>query len=1073
MRKIIHLLLCLVVGMGIVSAQTKSVRGTVISAEDNEPIIGASVLIKGTGIGTITNIDGEFTLEAPETAETLVVSYLGMTAQEIAIGNNQSGFRIVLKSNLLLDEVVVTAMGVSREKKSLGYAVQEVSGDALSETKETNFVSSLSGKIAGVNITGSSGAMGGSSRITIRGVNSLNGENQPLFVIDGVPFDNSSQNTSNTQRGAGGYDYGNMAADLNSADIESVSVLKGPTAAALYGSRAANGVIVVTTKKGVKKGFGVSINSGVSFEQIAILPKYQNEYGGGGSGSFARQTIDGKEYNLVAYAVDASWGPKYNPNTMVLPWNAFDKWDVANYMVEKPWVAPKNDVRDFFNTGVAFTNNVSLSGADENYNFRISYTNMDMKGFIPGSEMRKNTLNINGLSKINKSLEAFATVTYYNNYAKGRPEVGYGDNSIMQKFNQWGQRQLDMKELKAYKNPDGSQRTWNRTSWSNPTPRYSNNPYWSLYEDYQDDTKNRVFGNVGFRVNIIEGLKFQAKFNGDYYQTRASERAAEGSTLESKYAETNIDRGEYNLEGTFSYNTSFNDHLITLDALAGANQMQMYYNELRATTMGGLLIPNLFSLTNAISGVALEPTKRKKMINSVFVNATVGYKSMLYGEITLRNDWSSTLPTGNNSYLYPSFSASYIFSESLKDLSWLTYGKLRAGVAQVGSDTDPYRLATYYTQGRILYGSWTNMTYDNTPVFSLPTRLNNANLKPEITSSWEIGTELRFLNNRLGFDATYYSSESKNQIIPVSVSNTSGYATRVINAGMITNQGIELTLSTTPVKTSDLTLDVDFNFAKNTNKVKKLTEGTTNIVLGTAPFNATVNASEGEPYGTIRATDYVYDKDGNRVVGEDGQYLASAVKVVGNVMPDWTGSINTRLKYKNFDLGALLDIRQGGSFFSTTNMFGSYSGILAHTAANGVRENGLVLDAVVMAYDANGRPMYEADGVTAISAGKNETKVGGQDYFESFYAGPQKRNILDASYVKLREITIGYTLPKRYSGPFQSLRVAAFGRNLYTWSDAKHIMDPENTTGSGNVQGLEGGSLPSVRSFGFNLSVNL
>ena len=1072
MRKIIHLLLCLIIGIGIVSAQTKSVRGTVISAEDNEPIIGASVLIKGTGIGTITNIDGEFTLEAPSTAETLVVSYLGMTAQEIAIGSNLSSFRIVLRSNLLLDEVVVTAMGVSREKKSLGYAVQEVKGDELSEARENNFVSALSGKIAGVNITGASGNMGGSSRITIRGVNSLTGENQPLFVIDGVPFDNSSSNSTNTQRGAGGYDYGNMASDLNPADIESVSVLKGPTAAALYGSRAANGVIVITTKKGVKKGFGVSFNSGVSFEQIAILPKYQNEYGGG-YGNFRKQTINGKEYNLVAYNIDESWGPKYDPNVKVLPWNAFDEWDVANYMVEKPWVAPKNDIRDFFDTGVAFTNNVSLSGADENYNFRISYTNMDMKGFVPGSEMRRNTLNVNGLSKMNKYVEAFATFTYYNNYAKGRPETGYGDNSIMQKFNQWGQRQLDMKELKAYKNPDGSQRVWNRTSWNNPAPLYSNNPYWSLFEDYQDDTKNRIYGNIGFRVNILENLKFQAKFNGDYYQFRVKERVAEGSLFETKYGETNIDRGEYNLEGTVTYNTSFDDHKITLDAFAGVNQMQMYYNELKARTMGGLLIPNLFSLTNAISGVALEPNQERKMTNSVFANATVGYKGMAYLEATLRNDWSSTLPTGNNSYLYPSFSGSYIFSESLRNLDWLTYGKLRAGWSQVGNDTDPYRLASYYTQGRIIYGTWTNMTYENTPIFSLPIRLNNIDLKPEITTSWEIGTEVRFFGNRLGLDFTYYNSKTKNQIIPVSVSNTSGYDTRVINAGMITNNGVEMMLSTTPVKTNDFTLDIDFNFSKNVNKVKKLTEGTSNIILGTAPFNATVNASEGEPYGTIRATDYVYDKDGNRVVDENGQYLASAVKVVGNVMPDWTGSVNTRMKYKNLDFGILFDIRQGGSFFSTTNMFGTYSGILAHTAANGVREDGLVLDAVTIAYDANGRPMYEADGVTAISAGKNKTNVDGQDYFESFYSGPQKRNILDASYVKLREMTIGYTIPRRYTGPFQSLRVAAFGRNLYTWSDAAKIVDPENTSGSGNVQGLEGGALPSVRSFGVSLSINL
>jgi len=1070
MKKLTHLLLCLFLGIGLVSAQTTLVRGTIISAEDNEPIIGASILVKGTTIGTVTNIDGTFTLNVPSSATTLIISYIGMTAQETAIAPT---VRVVLQPDVQsLDEVVVTALGIRREKKALGYAVQEVGGDALAETRESNFVSTLSGKIAGVNVTGASGSMGGSSRITIRGVNSLTGENQPLFIIDGVPFDNSSFNTSNTNRGAGGYDYGNMASDLNAADIESVSVLKGPTAAALYGSRAANGVIVVTTKKGAKKGLGISVNSGISFEQIAILPKYQNEYGGG-HGDFLTQNINGKTYNLVAYDVDMSWGPKYDPSVMVLPWNAFDQWDTKNYLVEKPWVAPKHDVRDFFDTGVVLTNNVSFSSATETSTFRLSYTNMDMKGFIPGSEMRKNTININTTSELNKYVETFATVTYYNNYAKGRPETGYGDNSIMQKFNQWGQRQLDMKELKDYKNPDGSQRSWNRTAWNNATPLYSNNPYWSLYDDYQDDTKNRLFGNVGFAINIIEGLKFQTKFNGDYYQFRSGERIATGSLFESKYGETAIERGEYNLEGAFLYNTAFNDNEFTLTAMLGANQMQQYFNRTISNTMGGLVIPNLFSLSNGASGISVDPFKRRKMINSVFGNATLGYRSMLYLDVTIRNDWSSTLPTENNSYIYPSFSGSYIFSENLKEWDWLTYGKLRAGWTQVGSDTDPYQLASYYQQGQIQYGSWTNLTYDNSPIFALPSRLNNASLKPEITTSWEIGTELRLFNNRIGLDFTYYNMKTKNQIIPVSISPSTGFSTSVVNAGLITNNGIELMLSTTPVQTRDLRWDVDFNFAKNTNMVKELVPGvTSNLVLGTAPFKATVNATEGETYGTIRGQDYVYDKDGNKVVDRNGRYLVSNTKVIGNVMPDWTGSINTRLRYKDFDFGALLDIRQGGVFFSTTKMWGMYSGILEASAANGIRENDIILDAMTVAYGANGLPMYEADEVTAITTGQNTVAISALYYGEDHYSGPQPQNLLDASYVKLREITLGYNIPKKFLGPLQSLRIAAFGRNLHTWSAAADVVDPENTTSSGNVQGLEGGALPSVRTFGINLSIN-
>jgi TonB-linked SusC/RagA family outer membrane protein len=537
-------------------AQTRTVTGTVRSAADNSPLPGVNVLVKGTNNGTTTNGEGSYTLQVPDGAATLVFSFIGFRTQEVAIGNQNVINTRLAEDVTSLNEVVVTALGIEREEKALGYAVSKVDNKELTGINQTNVINSLSGRVAGVQITGATGNIGGSSRITLRGVNSISGNNSPLFVVDGVPIDNSDYNTANTARGAGGYDYGNMAQYINPEDIDNISILKGPTAAALYGARAANGAIVITSKKGrAQKGVGVKINSGVGFEQVYILPKYQNLYGGGfevdnedgGVNGFAQQVINGQTYSIADYGTDESWGPRY-AGQQVLHWNSFDPWDTKNYLVPREWKAPANDVRDFFKTGISLNNNVELSGGNENASFRLSYTNFDLDGYMPNSSLKRNTFFINGSSKLGERLTAFATINYINNKAMGRPSTGYDDNNIMQKFNQWGQRQLDMEEMKAYKNPDGSQRTWNRTAWNDPTPNYSDNPYWTRYENYQNDETNRVFGNVGFGLDVLSWLKFETKLMTDYYTTREMERVAIGSQALSSYQEALREFNENNYQ---------------------------------------------------------------------------------------------------------------------------------------------------------------------------------------------------------------------------------------------------------------------------------------------------------------------------------------------------------------------------------------------------------------------------------------------------------------------------------------------------------------------------------------------
>ena len=1038
-------------------AQTK-VTGTVISQDDGQPIIGAAVKVVGTTTGMLTDVNGRFDVTLPAGKDQLEITYLGFTTQVVQAKN---GMRIFLKSDAqALDEVVVTAMGISREKKALGYAVSEVNGEDLIKSRGglNNPVNALQGKVAGLQITSAGGSMGGSSKVLIRGNNSLSGSNQPLFVIDGVPIEGRDYNTTDTQRGAGGYDYGNLIQDINPDDIESVSVLKGAAASALYGSRASNGVIMITTKKAQRQqGLGVEFSSTLGIERVSKLPKLQSEYGGGygymsldGYDDFGEIEINGKAYITPNYGMDESWGPKLD-GRQVLSWYDLAKWEANGKKGDpttSPWSASNHDYEDFFETGVSFTNNVAISQVYDNSAFRISYTNTSLDGYLPNSSMYKNIFNVNGnIMSPDKKLNVFTNVNYFNSRTKGRPDTGYGKNNIMRTFVQWNQRQLNMNELKdMYRYPDGTQATWNRIDAEDPTPAYHNNPYWSRYMNYENDTRNRIYGNVGVSYQIMPQLKAQYKVNLDFFVDKQYERIAVGSQDESRYSEMSRQQYEINHEFMLMYNQTFND--FSLSANLGANIMKNHYEYVYGETKGGLAIPEFYNLDNSMTQAASSNYRREKSINSLFGDVTLGWKNMLYLEATLRGDQSSTLPKDNNTYVYPSVTGSFIFSELLKDkMPWLSFGKIRLGFAQVGNDTDPYQLYNTFTQYTNIDGA--------TPGYRLSDTMQNPDLKPERTNSWEVGLEMNLFKNRLGFDITYYQTNTKDEILPLSVSGTTGYLYKYVNSGEIENKGIEIGIHATPVKTRDFEWYTQLNIAHNKNKVKSLADGVDYFRIASARFKVEIGAMVGEEYGVIMGTDYVYDENGNKMVDENGLYMATdGSQVIGHIFPDFTGGWNNTFRFKNFDLGFQFDFSKGGQYFSTTYMWGMYCGMLEETAANNVRETGIICDG------------YTEDGVP------NTTVVAARDYSENFYSGPAAQNVLKSDYIKLREVSIGYTFKLNPAWFIKSLRLSAYGRNLAVWGpDTKHF-DPEMiVTGSGNIQGVEGGATPMVSNYG--LTVNL
>jgi TonB-linked SusC/RagA family outer membrane protein len=1081
MRKVLLALSFLIVfGGGIMFAQTQTIRGTVTDSENRDPIPGVSVFVKGTTIGTVTQSDGKYSLRVPENVETIVFSFVGMESQEV-VYNGQSILDVSMKSELIaMDEVVVTALGISREKKSLGYASQGVDSEEIMASNNVNPMSALSGKVAGLTISGQNFA--GSQNIMIRGGSSFSQSNQPLFVVDGVPISNENFNEKETQRGGGGYDYGSMTNDLNPYDIESIDVLKGSAASALYGSRGQNGVIMITTKKGRKgrKDFSVEINSGVSFEEVSILPKQQSKYGGGyvydseskvyDNNHFSQTTIDGKIYDIVDYSIDESWGPRFDSDRQVLHW-----WGISDYeqgITSSPqtgaWVASPNDVEDFYETGVTYQNSVNITKATESSALGIGYTNVQMTGIVPNSSQNKNILNLNGnIDLFDSYVELSSNLSFVKTDTEGRPQFGYGDNSQSQKFFQWGQRQLDMNRLKNYVNPDGTQRVWNRRSITNPTPAYSDNPYWTAYKNYQDDDRTRIYGKAGGRINFTDYLHATGNVYLDTYTFNQRERVAKGSQALSKYKEITRQATEVNYEGKIDFNKDFG--FFNVLAMLGGNIRNENYSRLEGETSGGLVVDGLYNLNNSTNQATLDDYDREKEVRSYFGSLSVGFKGFVYADGTYRKDFDSSLPSSKNNYDYYSVSGSFILSELL-NVSQINNLKLRANYGETGNGTEPYQVYNTYE---------IETPFNGNTQFTNAEKLKNQNLKSERTRETEFGLEGVFFNNRLGFDFSWYNRTTENQIVPIEVSGASGYTEKVINAGEIRNRGVEILLYGTPVRTHNFSWDVSFNFSKNENEVLDLPENLDKIQLIAAPFGgAYLNSVEGKSFQELYAYDFIYDDKGNKVIDPETGFYATTGELsdVGSVLPDYNMGFRNAFRYKKFDTSFLVDASVGGNYYSLTYMWAMYSGMAEETATstsngNTIREDGIVLDGVLanISYDDEGN-------VVLSNVKENDVNLDGTLYGEYYYHAngtPSATSIFDATYFKLREVTIGYTFPK-FVDLIESLRLSVYGRNLATWGLDNEGIDPETVVGgAGNIQGLEGGIVPATRSYGFNIRIVL
>ncbi|MBD8488478.1 SusC/RagA family TonB-linked outer membrane protein [Echinicola sp. CAU 1574] len=1089
MKKSVRLALLLCMMVHYAFAQSVTVTGTVTSEDNGEPIPGVSILVKGTSTGAVTDLDGVYSLDVPSGGEVLIFSFIGMTTREVVIGG-RTQIDVALASDAKeLTEVVVTAMGITREKASLGYSVQAVESEELNKSQQTDVLSSLAGRVSGVQLSSSTN-MGGSKRITIRGASSFFGENQPLIVIDGLPVNNSNFNDENMQEGNGGFDYGNMLNDLNPNDIESISVLKG-TAAALYGSRAANGVIVITTKKGTpgQESFSVDVSSSVNFESVYLMPELQRKYGGGaiisdedgGQDGFEVANINGTDYKVVQYGVDESWGPRYDPNISVLHWDAFSEDYPEDYLQPRPWVAPANDVRDFFETGVSYVNSVSVSSSNVNSSVRLAYSNTKTSGTLPGSELTKNNFSINGQTKVLEKLTAQSSLNYVRTATKGRPLLGYPASNqpygspLGQILFQWTQRQIDYERSKKYLNSDGTQRSWNRNSWDDPTPHYSDNHYWAAYKNYADDERDRFYGNVGLSYEIIEGLNLGGRVSGDLYTFYNRERVAVGSQAQSYYYEAVRNNYEYNYELTLRYQRQLNEDL-NLSALVGGNQMRQRLHLNRGETSGGLVVPELYNLLNSAGAVLVNDETTKKSINSLFATANLGYKDMLYLDLTARNDWSTTLPEDNNSYFYPSASLSFLFSDVVS-LPWLSFGKVRIGAARVSKDTDPYNVYTTYKFN-------TDGTFQGSPRVYTPEELLNSELKPENTDTWEVGLEASLFKDRVGFDVTYFKNVTTDQIIPLELSRATGYDAKFINAGEIVNKGIEIMLRGTPVQIRDFRWDITVNYTKIDNEVISIIDGIEAMDIGSAPFDGvTLRASVGERYGQLWGYDYIYDDQGNRVVQDNGYWARTQNLVpLGSVMPDYNMGIRNYFTYGGFDLSALIDIQKGGKFYSVSHMWGHYAGTWGPTA--GINDQGNEIRSPVA--DGGGIKLegvtgdieFNEDGSYSVSnTAPNETYVSGQGWAARYYHGfgmPSAQSVFDADYIKVRELALGYNFDMGSNEFIRSLRVSAYGRNLWTFGLDYKGLDPEiAVNGSGNIQGIEGAFMPTSRTFGFKVDIGL
>jgi TonB-linked SusC/RagA family outer membrane protein len=1031
-----------------------------------------TIAVKGTTLGVITDVDGNFSLEVPADGKTLVASFVGMKTVEVPI-TSSGVYNFVLESTVVgLDEVVVTALGISKARKALGYVVQDVSGDDLKKTAETNVINALAGKSAGVYINSSNGNVGASSRIVIRGNSSLLGNNQPLFVVDGVPIDNSIQTSAK-----GGYDYtdlGNGAADINPSDIAEMTILKGANAASLYGSRGANGVILITTKTGNKKGFTIEVENSTTFSNPLVLPDFQNQYGQGGAMQFLYKDglnggindgVDesfGPELDYVVQAEDIAPGGKLYwaieagvPQTVgeifVLPQFDSPIDSSTGERIATPWISHPDNVKNYYETGITSITNFAMSNGGKWGNMRLSATNSDQTGMVPNTYMVKNTFNLSGQANLTDKLSFDTRASYINSNGNVNGS-GYTFNNVgMQTI--WTGRQVDWNYLKNHvQNADGTP-----ISWIN---RWHDNPYWMAKNFLNEQTKNRFIGSASLKYQINDWLSMLARAGTDYSNQQVELKRAYYSlnSKEGYYSVDNYFRQETNADFLLSARKEIST-ILTISGNLGGNIMNKKYRS-QGSTVPRLVVPYVYSLSNAKDTPTTTYYQSEKEIQSLYGAFSMELWGQLFVDVTGRNDWSSTLPETAQSYFYPSVNTSWIFTDFLElDPSVFTFGKIRLGWAQVGNDTDPYRTGLSYSS---------STPYGDNPSFSATSVLPPLDLKNELITSTELGFDLKFFNNRLGIDATFYKSSAKNQIMSATMSATSGYNSATINAGQMDNKGIELILSANPIATKDFSWDVMVNWSTNKNEVVALNGDIKKLNLYTAEGNQiTVTAEVGGAYGDMWGKGFVYHENGKPIVGADGVPLTSDLRILGNIMPDWLAGISNSFNYKGLQFGFLIDAKVGGDVYSRTNQDGWATGALKSTV--GLNANGVpVRDPIA---DGGG---YLFDGVFAD--GTPNTIYKDLDGFRWNSFARAERWIYDASYVKLREVSMSYSLPGTIMNklkPINGVDLGVFARNVAILYTKAENFDPEvsNKDASQSSQGSEFGSNPSARNIGFRVKV--
>lgn len=1024
---------------------TPAIRVTGVVEDSEGPAVGASVREKDTNNGVSTDMDGKFSLMVKPDA-ILVINYVGYKVKEVKATTEP--MTITLEENSqVLSEVVVTALGIKRDRKALGYGLEEVKGNSLDKAKETNVINSMAGRVAGLVVSQTAGGPSGSSRVILRGSTEMTGNNQPLYVVDGVPLDNTNFGSAGTN---GGYDLGDGISSINPDDIESMSVLKGPAASALYGSRASHGVILITTKKAGETRYSVEYNGTLTFDQqLSKWNNVQQIYGMGSNGTYSIDAVSN---------TNKSWGPKADGGNML---KYFDG-------EERPYLIIPDNTSNFFRTGLTANNTVTVSSNTGTTGVRFTLTDMRNKDIVPNTHMSRDIFNLRTNSTLGR-VDLDFSVNYTHEYVKNRPALGDSKSNIGKNLMTLATT-YDQQWLRTYENENGEYSNWNGMD------PYNVNPYWDVYKNNNESKKDlfRLHASATYNITSHWKLKGTAGAELNWFNFQDF-KAPTTPGYEAGYMQkSNFHNQMYNFELIATYNNRWGDFDFT--GTAGGN-IYLVDNATSLITAQDMQIRDVIALMS-FNETSNQENSYRKQINSLFAAVNLGWRGLIYLDATVRGDQSSTLPVGNNIYVYPSFSGSFVFSELIKRSDILPYGKVRLSWAQVGSDTDPYQLGLVYTKSKYTYPGYTIGYIDNTTI-------PNKNLKPTRTNSFEVGFETKFLKNRIGLDFTYYNQVSKDQIMGMASSWATGYPYRLINAGEIQNQGIEITLNTRPVEVGDFSWDLNFNFSKNENKVKKLVDDMDMFELEKASWlDVQIAAKVGENFGSIVGPDFKRNAKGDILIDPSTglPMYDKSNHVLGNASWDWTGGVNTMLRYKNIALSAVFDIKVGADLYSMSARASHESGKALATLEG--REAWYKSEEQRMAAGyAKGSPDWTptggfiAPGVIDNGDGTyrpNDVIINPEDYWMSVCRNAPSMFIYDNSYVKCREITLTYQFPKKWLGNgkvVKDVSLSFVARNPFiVWKNIPDI-DPDSNYNNTTGMGLEYGSLPSRRSYGFNVYV--